>query len=123
MIIIVLVVFSIIGLTESSIDSVKVQQIRLSNKVRNHFLFGQQQQNLEINERQPSETWLANSNKLGLGYNPVAGDPVCYTGDCQMAGFGRSVFKFQYTNTPSGSCTTKLIPEHVEVSMEYYEYY
>ena len=94
------------------------QQIRLSNKVRNYLLFGQQQAD-EINEQQPSMTWLTNSNKLGLSYNPVIGDPVCYTGDCQMAGFGRPVFKFKYTNAPTGSCTTKLIPEHTEVSTQY----
>lgn len=97
------------------------QQIHLSNKVRNHVLFEQQQQQVvENSEQSPSATWLANSNKLGLGYNPVTGDPVCYTGACQMAGFGRAVFKFNYTNSPSGSCTTKLIPENSEVSVTYY---
>jgi hypothetical protein len=90
------------------------EQIRLSNKVRQYFLFEQQQ--TTRNQLVTDTTWLVNSNKLGLGYNPVTGDPVCYTGACQMAGFGRSLFKFKYTNAPMGSCTTKLIPEHVEVS-------
>ena len=97
---------------DSGTEQTVSQQIRLINKVRNYLLFGQQ----------PSVTWLGNSNKLGLGYNPVVGDPVCYTGDCQMAGFGRSLFEFKYTNAPIGSCTTKLIPEHVEVSVHRKEY-
>ena len=98
---------------DSGTEQTVSQQIRLINKVRNYLLFGQQ----------PSVTWLGNSNKLGLGYNPVVGDPVCYTGDCQMAGFGRSLFEFKYTNAPIGSCTTKLIPEHVEVSVHRKEYW
>ncbi|CAF1177634.1 unnamed protein product, partial [Rotaria sordida] len=59
--------------------------------------------------------WLSNSNKIGYGYNPIRGDPVCYTGDCHMSGFGRSIFQLDYTNPPQGSCTTKLIPKNVEL--------
>jgi hypothetical protein len=33
--------------------------------------------------------WLENSNKIGFGYNLLSGSPVCYTGECQMAGFTR----------------------------------
>lgn len=59
--------------------------------------------------------WLPNSNKLALGYNPAHGNPICYSGDCVMDGFGASVFELQYTKQPLGACFTKLIPEHVEV--------
>ncbi|UJR12389.1 hypothetical protein I4U23_016566 [Adineta vaga] len=59
--------------------------------------------------------WLPNSNKIGFGYNPILGDPVCYTGDCHMSGFGRSIFQLDYTNPPKGSCTTKMIPKHIEL--------
>ncbi|CAF1340921.1 unnamed protein product [Rotaria sordida] len=59
--------------------------------------------------------WLPNSNKIAYGYNPIRGDPVCYTGDCHMSGFGRSIFQLDYTNPPQGSCTTKLIPKNVEL--------
>ena len=60
--------------------------------------------------------WVVNSNLLALGFNPIQGDPVCYTGNCRMNGFGGEVFKLNYNKVPIGSCTTKLIPEHVTVS-------
>ncbi|CAF1269592.1 unnamed protein product [Adineta steineri] len=59
--------------------------------------------------------WLPNSNKIAFGYNPIRGDPVCYTGDCHMSGYGRSLFQLEYTNPPTGSCTSQLIPKHVEL--------
>ncbi|UJR17251.1 hypothetical protein I4U23_004146 [Adineta vaga] len=59
--------------------------------------------------------WFPNSNKIAFGYNPIRGDPVCYTGDCHMSGYGRSVFQLDYSNPPIGSCTTQLIPKHVEL--------
>ena len=60
--------------------------------------------------------WVVNSNLLSLGFNPIRGDPVCYTGNCRLNGFGNEIFKFQYTKVPIGSCTTKLIPEYVTVN-------
>ncbi|CAF1009936.1 unnamed protein product [Adineta steineri] len=59
--------------------------------------------------------WLKNSNTIGLGYNPVYGSPACYTGQCQGDGFRRSVFKLNYTQPASGSCSSRLIPNFVEL--------
>ena len=58
---------------------------------------------------------LQNSNKIGLGYNLLTGSPVCYTGSCQMTGFMHPVFKLNYTSAIPGSCTSKLIPNHVQL--------
>ncbi|CAF0840203.1 unnamed protein product, partial [Rotaria sordida] len=58
---------------------------------------------------------LENSNTIGLGYDPLHGSPVCYTGACQMSGFRQPVFKLNYIQIPEGSCTSKLIPEHVSL--------
>ncbi|CAF2752456.1 unnamed protein product [Rotaria sp. Silwood2] len=60
-----------------------------------------------------SNIYLPNSNKIALGFNPLYGSPVCYTGACQMEGFGHPVFKLQYESSASGSCTNKLIPNFV----------
>ena len=57
-------------------------------------------------------SWLLNGNKIGLGYNPLYGSPVCYTGDCQMEGFSRPVFKLNFTKQAQGSCTNKFIPQY-----------
>jgi len=59
--------------------------------------------------------WLENSNTIGLGYNPLYGSPVCYTGQCQSTGFKQPVFKLTYSKPTQGSCTTKHIPDHVEL--------
>lgn len=61
------------------------------------------------------EAALENSNKIGIGYNPVLGSPVCYTGECQMEGFARAIFKLNYSKRATGSCTNKMIPEHVDI--------
>ncbi len=58
---------------------------------------------------------LENSNKIGFGYNVLSGSPICYTGQCQMAGFTRSIFKLNYTSPVLGSCTTKLVPNYVDL--------
>ena len=60
--------------------------------------------------------WLINSNKIAFGYNPSHGNPICYSGDCVMKGFGGPIFKLQYTKRPIGSCLEKLLPEHIEVN-------
>lgn len=61
--------------------------------------------------------WLPNSNKISLGYHPSRGNPICYSGDCVMKGFGAAIFELQYTKSPTGSCLGNvLVPEHVEVS-------
>jgi hypothetical protein len=62
-----------------------------------------------------SNEQLQNSNKIGLGYNPILGSPVCYNGDCQMEGFTRPVFNLSFTKRPEGACTNKLIPENVDI--------
>ncbi|CAF2098177.1 unnamed protein product [Rotaria magnacalcarata] len=68
---------------------------------------------LSPNARSSSEgIYLQNSNKIGLGYNPLYGSPVCYTGECQMQGFAQPIFQLNYHQIPKGSCTTRLIPEY-----------
>lgn len=62
-----------------------------------------------------SPVWLKNSNTIGLGYNPLYGSPVCYIGECQGDGFRRSVFKLNYVQPAIGSCTSKTIPDFVEL--------
>lgn len=59
--------------------------------------------------------WLENSNKIGFGYNLLAGSPICYSGSCQMDEFTRSIFKLNYTSAAIGSCTNKLVPNHVDL--------
>ncbi len=58
---------------------------------------------------------LENTNKIGLGYDLLTGSPVCYTGSCQMKGFMQPVFKLNYLSAAPGSCTSKLVPEHVQL--------
>ena len=55
--------------------------------------------------------WMENSNKIGFGYNVLAGSPICYTGACQMDEFTRSIFKLNYTSAVIGSCMNRLIPK------------
>jgi hypothetical protein len=63
-------------------------------------------------QRSGSST-LENANKIGLGYDPLRGSLVCYTGACQMDGFRQPLFKLNFIQASQGSCTTKLVPEHV----------
>lgn len=65
--------------------------------------------------KRDASNWLQNSNTIGLGYNPLYGSPVCYTGACQGDGFRRSIFKLKYSQPMIGSCTSQLIPESVEL--------
>lgn len=65
--------------------------------------------------RAADTNWLENSNTIGLGYNPLYGNPVCYTGNCQYDGFRRSIFKLTFVEAAMGSCTSKLIPNNVEL--------
>lgn len=67
-----------------------------------------------INKRS-AQAWLKNSNTIGLGYNPLHGSPVCYTGVCQGDGFQHAVIKLNYEKAAVGSCTTDIIPEFVEL--------
>ncbi|CAF1403367.1 unnamed protein product [Adineta ricciae] len=57
--------------------------------------------------------WVPNSNKIGIGYNPLYGSPVCYTGSCQADGFKQPLFNLKYRQQAVGSCTSQLIPENV----------
>jgi hypothetical protein len=59
--------------------------------------------------------WLQNSNKIGLGYNPLFGSPVCFTGDCQSDGFRRPIFELKFSSLDQGSCTNLLIPDNVNL--------
>lgn len=59
--------------------------------------------------------WLPNSNKIGLSYDPFMGDPVCFTGTCQMTGFKLPLFKLEFTQPAIGSCVKQMIPKNVEV--------
>ena len=59
--------------------------------------------------------WLQNSNTIGLGYNPLYGSPVCYTGACHADGFKHSVVTLNYVDSAVGSCSSKLIPDFVEL--------
>ena len=61
------------------------------------------------------EETLPNSNKIGRGYNLLTGNPVCYTGTCQMEGFARPIFELIYSKKPQGTCTKLLIPENVDL--------
>lgn len=58
---------------------------------------------------------LENSNKIGLGYNLLAGSPVCYSGSCQMTEFMHPVFKLNYASVAPGSCTSKFVPDYVHL--------
>ena len=58
---------------------------------------------------------LQNSGKIGSGYDMITGSPICYSGNCQMEGFRRSIFKLNFTKQPEGSCTSKLIPQNVDI--------
>jgi hypothetical protein len=59
--------------------------------------------------------WLPNSNKIGLGYNPIFGSPICFTGDCQSDGFRRPIFALTFSAPEQGSCTDQLIPDNVDL--------
>ena len=67
-----------------------------------------------IDDRGNSQ-WLPNGDKSGRGYNPAQGSPVCYTGDCQMNGFARPIFRLNYTKRTVGSCVDLFIPENVDI--------
>lgn len=73
---------------------------------------------LQLVDRQLSMNklnWVPNSGKIGAGFDTVVGSPICYTGECQMEGFRRSVFKLIMTQQAHGSCTDQLIPQNVEL--------
>ena len=59
--------------------------------------------------------WVENSNKIGFGYNLLAGSPICYSGSCQMDQFTHSIFKLNYSAAVIGSCTNKLVPNNVQL--------
>lgn len=59
--------------------------------------------------------WLPNSAKIGTGYDLTSGSPVCYTGECQMEGFRLPVFQLDMTKQAKGSCTSKYIPQNVNL--------
>ncbi|CAF4126325.1 unnamed protein product [Rotaria magnacalcarata] len=61
------------------------------------------------------EETLSNSNKIGRGYNLLTGNPVCYTGTCQMEGFARPIFELNYNKKAQGTCTKALIPDNVDI--------
>ncbi|CAF0959422.1 unnamed protein product [Didymodactylos carnosus] len=88
------------------------ERLPISEQVQKYLTaFG----SVNLNSGNISNNWLENSNKIGLGYNPLYGSPVCYTGTCQMEGFTRSIFKLNYLQSAPGTCTQKFIPEQVEL--------
>ena len=72
-----------------------------------------------LEARQNSEdtpmNWMANSGKIGSGFDTVAGSPVCYTGQCQMEGFRRALFRLVLNKRSKGSCIDIVIPQNVEL--------
>jgi hypothetical protein len=64
--------------------------------------------------RSTDQPWLENSHKIGYGYNPLIGSPVCYTDDCQIDGFRRPIFKLTYTSSNTVACTDKYIPDQID---------
>ncbi|CAF1396321.1 unnamed protein product [Adineta ricciae] len=58
---------------------------------------------------------MPNSNLIGIGYDPILGSPVCYTGDCQMDGFKHSVFNLEYTSWKPGACTNLTVPAYTQL--------
>ena len=66
--------------------------------------------------RRFSDTYsLPNSDLIGMGYDPVQGSPVCFTGACQMDGFKQSVFDLKYTSSKPGSCLNLSVPDNVQL--------
>ncbi|CAF1157231.1 unnamed protein product [Adineta ricciae] len=58
---------------------------------------------------------MPNSNLIGIGYDPIQGSPVCYTGDCHMDGFKHSVFNLEYTSWKPGACTNLTVPAYTQL--------
>ncbi|CAF1211354.1 unnamed protein product [Rotaria sp. Silwood1] len=69
----------------------------------------------ETKNRLQNTNCLQNSNTIGLGYNPLLGSPVCYSGHCQYDGFKRSIFNLTFAQPTSGSRIPKLISNNVEL--------
>ena len=65
--------------------------------------------------KRSAQSWLKNSNTIGLGYNPLHGSPVCYTGVCQGDAFQHAVIKLNYGQAAVGSCTNDIVPDFVEL--------
>ena len=79
------------------------------SRVRRYFqLLGRQEMGSNMN-------WVPNSGKIGSGFDTLAGSPICYTGQCQMEGFRRPLFKLNMTKQAAGSCTGQMIPQHVDL--------
>ena len=81
----------------------------LYNRVQKHMTRHQR------TESRTDDDALLNSNKIGVGYNLLTGNPVCYTGGCQMDGFARPIFELNYNKKPRGTCTKTLIPDNVDL--------
>lgn len=84
-------------------------------RVRNYLKQSETKSKLQSRTFSDESNDLPNSNKIGLGYNLLTGSPVCYTGSCQMTGFMAPIFKLNYTSAIQGSCTSKRIPNHVNM--------
>lgn len=79
------------------------------SRVRRYFrLLGRQEVSNNMN-------WVSNSGKIGSGFDSFVGSPTCYTGQCQMEGFRRPLFKLNMTKQAAGSCTGQMIPQHVDL--------
>ncbi|CAF2982224.1 unnamed protein product [Rotaria sp. Silwood2] len=78
-----------------------------------HYLRNHEFSKKRMYENSPS--YYPNSNKIGLGFNPLHGSPACYTGEYQMEGLGHPVFKLEYQCPLPFVCTNKRIPKFVSL--------
>jgi hypothetical protein len=79
--------------------------------VRNYL----QKSDIALRQGLKTRSQLENSNKIDFVYNLLTDSPVCYTDECQMAGFTRSIFQLNYTSPVPESCTDKLVPDNVDI--------
>ncbi|CAF1130715.1 unnamed protein product [Rotaria sordida] len=93
-----------------------IESSNANEKAKVYEKVGHYLRNYQLKTKQAdgnSDDYYLNSNKIGLGFNPLYGSPFCYTVACQMEGFGHPVFKLQYESSSAGACTNKLIPKFV----------
>ena len=102
-IVLVFLLFGSIQLTSETIEY-----------VRNRLLKSRAAQQMATRTTRSNEH--VNSNKIGIGFDPYKGSPSCYTGACQMKGFGLPVLQLTYNSPAIGSCSNKLIPDEVHLT-------
>ncbi|CAF1174554.1 unnamed protein product [Didymodactylos carnosus] len=98
-----------------SADQKHDQYIAISNRVKNYLQSETHLRSKRMVKVLNQQQYVQNSDKLGLGYNPINGNPTCYSGLCQLEGFKHEIFNLNYQQIASGSCTAQLIPQHVRL--------